>query len=394
MKFIEDQLHKVKPLFEEGGKLHKFYWGFEAFETFLFVSDRTATDGVHIKDGIDLKRTMFTVVIALIPSLLFGIWNVGHQHFLAMGEFTALSDGFMDKVLYGAIKVLPIVVTAYGTGLGIEFLIAIVRGHPVNEGFLVSGMLIPLLMPPTIPLWMVALATAFAVVLGKEAFGGTGMNILNVALLARVFIFFAYPTYISGDAVWIAGEAANFVDGFSGATPLGVAYLGGAEALASVAVHDYSTMSLLLGTIPGSIGESSAIAIGIGALILIFTGIGSWRIMLSVVIGTLATGFVFSAADISFFQGISPFTHVIMGSMLFATVFMATDPVTAAQTTRGKWIYGFLIGVFGMIIRALNPAYPEGWMLAILLMNVFAPTIDHFIVQSNIKRRLSRAAAL
>lgn len=394
MKFIEDQLHKIKPHFEEGGKLEKLYWGFEAFETFLFVSDRTANDGVHIKDGIDLKRTMFTVVIALIPSLLFGMWNVGHQHFLAIGEFTALADGFMDKLIYGAIKVLPIVVVAYGTGLGIEFMIAIVRGHPVNEGFLVSGMLIPLLMPPTIPLWMVALATAFAVVLGKEAFGGTGMNILNVALLARVFIFFAYPTYISGDAVWVAGEAANFVDGFSGATPLGVAYLGGAEALANVAVHDYSMMSLILGTVPGSIGESSVIAIGIGALILISTGIGSWRIMLSVLVGAFVTASVFSFAGISYFQGVTPFMHIIMGSMLFATVFMATDPVTAAQTTRGKWIYGFLIGVFGMIIRALNPAYPEGWMLAILLMNVFAPTIDHFIVQSNIKRRLSRAAAL
>ncbi|MDE2996001.1 MAG: NADH:ubiquinone reductase (Na(+)-transporting) subunit B [Bacteroidota bacterium] len=394
MKFIEDQLHKIKPHFEEGGKLEKLYWGFEAFETFLFVSDRTANDGVHIKDGIDLKRTMFTVVIALIPSLIFVMWNVGHQHFLAIGEFTALADGFMDKLIYGAIKVLPIVVVAYGTGLGIEFMIAIVRGHPVNEGFLVSGMLIPLLMPPTIPLWMVALATAFAVVLGKEAFGGTGMNILNVALLARVFIFFAYPTYISGDAVWVAGEAANFVDGFSGATPLGVAYLGGAEALANVAVHDYSMMSLILGTVPGSIGESSVIAIGIGALILISTGIGSWRIMLSVLVGAFVTASVFSFAGISYFQGVTPFMHIIMGSMLFATVFMATDPVTAAQTTRGKWIYGFLIGVFGMIIRALNPAYPEGWMLAILLMNVFAPTIDHFIVQSNIKRRLSRAAAL
>ena len=394
MKFIEDQLHKIKPHFEEGGKLEKLYWGFEAFETFLFVSDRTANDGVHIKDGIDLKRTMFTVVIALIPSLLFGMWNVGHQHFLAIGEFTALADGFMDKLIYGAIKVLPIVVVAYGTGLGIEFMIAIVRGHPVNEGFLVSGMLIPLLMPPTIPMWMVALATAFAEVLGKEAFGGTGMNILNVALLARVFIFFAYPTYISGDAVWVAGEAANFVDGFSGATPLGVAYLGGAEALANVAVHDYSMMSLILGTVPGSIGESSVIAIGIGALILISTGIGSWRIMLSVLVGAFVTASVFSFAGISYFQGVTPFMHIIMGSMLFATVFMATDPVTAAQTTRGKWIYGFLIGVFGMIIRALNPAYPEGWMLAILLMNVFAPTIDHFIVQSNIKRRLSRAAAL
>lgn len=392
MKFIENQVHKIKPHFEKGGKLEKLYWGFEAFETFLFVSDRTANDGVHIKDGIDLKRTMFTVVIALIPCLLFGMWNVGHQHYLAMGELTALADGFMDKFIYGAIKVLPIVVVAYGVGLGIEFAIAIARNHPVNEGFLVSGMLIPLLMPPTIPLWMVALATAFAVVLGKEAFGGTGMNILNVALLARVFIFFAYPTFISGDAVWVAGEAANFVDGFSGATPLGVAYLGGAEALASATVHDYSMWSMILGTIPGSIGETSVIAIAIGALILVVTGIGSWRIILSVLVGAFVTASLFGWVGISFFEGVTPFTHMIMGSMLFAAVYMATDPVTAAQTNRGKWIYGFLIGVFGMIIRALNPAYPEGWMLAILLMNVFAPTIDHFIVQSNIKRRVSRAA--
>ena len=390
MKLFENLIGKVKPHFEEGGKLEKFYYGFDALETFLFVPGHES-HGTHIKDGIDLKRTMFTVVIAMIPALLFGMWNVGHQHFLAIGEFTAMADGFMDKFMYGAIKVLPVVVVAYGVGLGIEFVIAIIQKHPVNEGFLVSGMLIPLIMPPTIPLWMVALATAFAVILGKEAFGGTGMNILNVALIARVFIFFAYPTYMSGDAVWVAGDASLFVDGFSGATPLGVAYLGGAEALAAVKVLNYDMMSMIIGTIPGSIGETSVIAVGIGALILLVSGVASWRIMISVVVGTLLAGTVFTLADISFFQGIPAYTHVIMGSMLFATVFMATDPVTAAQTNTGKFIYGFLIGIFGMIIRALNPAYPEGWMLAILLMNVFAPTIDHYVVQSNIKRRISRA---
>lgn len=390
MKLLENLIGKVKPHFEEGGKLHQYYYGFEALETFLFVPAQTSK-GTHIKDGIDLKRTMFTVVIAMIPALLFGMWNVGHQHFLAMGELTAMGDGLMDKFLFGAIQVLPIVVVSYGVGLGIEFLIAIIRKHPVNEGFLVSGMLIPLVMPPTIPLWMVAVATAFAVVIGKEAFGGTGMNILNVALLARVFIFFAYPTYISGDLVWVAGDPSLFVDGFSGATPLGVAYLGGAEALASAAVHDYSLMNLIVGAIPGSIGETSVFAVGIGALILLFTGIASWRVMFSVVVGASLTAAVFTWADISYFQGVPFYEHLFMGSMLFATVFMATDPVTAAQTAKGKFIYGFMIGVFGMIIRVLNPAYPEGWMLAILLMNVFAPTIDHFVVQSNIKRRVSRA---
>jgi len=390
MKVFENLISKVKPHFEEGGKLENYFYGFEALETFLFVSG-TQSKGTHIKDGIDLKRTMFTVVVALIPALLFGIWNVGHQHFLAMGEFTALADGFTDKFLFGSLKVLPIVTVAYGVGLGIEFIFAMIRRHPVNEGFLVSGMLIPLIMPPTVPLWMVALATAFAVIIGKEAFGGTGMNIMNVALLARVFVFFAYPTYMSGDTVWVAGDASLFVDGFSGATPLGVAYEGGAQALASVSFLDFDLVSMIIGTVPGSIGETSVIAIGIGALILLFTGIASWRIMLSVVIGALAAGAVFSMAGISFFVGIPAYLHMVMGSMLFATVFMATDPVTAAQTNTGKWIYGLLIGILGMIIRALNPAYPEGWMLAILLMNVFAPTIDHFVVQSNIKRRVSRA---
>ena len=390
MKLLENLIGKVKPHFEEGGKLENYYYGFEALETFLFVPGEQSR-GTHIKDGIDLKRTMFTVVLAMIPALLFGMWNVGHQHFLAMGEMTGMAEGLMDKFLFGSIKVLPIVIVAYGVGLGIEFVFAMIRKHPVNEGFLVSGMLIPLIMPPTIPLWMVAVATAFAVIIGKEAFGGTGMNILNVALLARVFIFFAHPTYISGDMVWVAGDPSLFVDGFSGATPLGVAYLGGVEALSNVSALNYDLSSLIIGTVPGSIGETSVIAVGIGALILLVTGIASWRVMLSVLIGTLVAGTLFEVGGISYFEGVPAYMHLVMGSMLFATVFMATDPVTSAQTQTGQFIYGFLIGIFGMVIRALNPAYPEGWMLAILLMNVFAPTIDHYVVQSNIKRRLSRA---
>lgn len=392
MKLFRNILDGIKPQFEEGGKLNKLYYAYDAFETFLFVPGH-ATDpgGTHIRDGIDLKRTMFTVVIAMVPCLLFGIWNVGHQHFLAMGELVGAGEGFMDKIMYGAIKVLPIVIVSYAVGLGVEFAFAIARKHPVNEGFLVSGMLIPLVMPPTVPLWMVALATIFAVVIGKEAFGGTGMNILNVALTARVFIFFAYPTFISGDQVWVAGDPSTFVDGFSGATPLGVAYLDGLQGLAAMQHVSYDLQSIIMGTIPGSIGETSLIAIGIGALILIVTGIGSWRIMLSVIAGAMATSMLLVGLDINPFPDVPAHYHLFMGSLLFATVFMATDPVTAAQTEKGKYIYGFLIGVFGIIIRVLNPAYPEGWMLAILLMNVFAPTIDHLVVQANIKRRLSRA---
>ena len=392
MKLFENILSSIKPHFEGDGKLSKFYYAYDAFETFLFVPGHAADKGgTHIKDGIDLKRTMFTVVIAMIPCLLFGMWNVGHQHYLAIGEFTGAGEGFFDKFLFGAIKVLPIVAVSYGVGLGVEFTFAVLRNHPVNEGFLVTGMLIPLVMPPTIPLWMVALATIFAVVIGKEAFGGTGMNILNVALTARVFIFFAYPTYISGDQVWVAGDPSQFVDGFSGATPLALSYLDGLGGLDSMQHVVYDLKNIMLGLIPGSIGETSIIAIGLGALILIVSGIGSWRIMASVLVGAILTGLAFQVFNLSVFPDVPAMYHMFMGGFLFATVFMATDPVTAAQTETGKYIYGFLIGVFGMIIRVLNPAYPEGWMLAILLMNVFAPTIDHYIVQANIKRRMSRA---
>lgn len=395
MKLLEDLLKAVRPQFSEGGRLQKLHTAFEAFETFLFVPGRTTPGGpapaTHIRDGIDLKRTMFLVVVALIPCLLFGIWNVGHQHFIATGELEGLTDGIGSKFLYGSFRVLPILLVAYVAGLTTEFVFATLRRHPVNEGFLVTGMLIPLILPPEIPLWMVALATVFAVVIGKEAFGGTGMNILNVALVARVFLFFAYPGHISGDRVWVAGDPETFVDGFSGATPLAAAYLGGIDGLESAHPFVYDLWNMILGTIPGSIGETSAIAVLIGAVILIATGIGSWQIMVSVLAGALAMSGLLAGIDIAPFNGVPAYYHVFMGGMLFATVFMATDPVTAAQTATGKWVYGGLIGVFGIVIRVLNPAYPEGWMLAILLMNVFAPAIDHVVIQNNIRRRMRRA---
>jgi Na+-transporting NADH:ubiquinone oxidoreductase subunit B len=327
----------------------------------------------------------------MVPCLMFGIWNVGHQHFIALGELTGVAEGFGGKVAFGASRVLPILCVAYGVGLAAEFIFAVVRDHPVNEGYLVTGMLIPLIMPPEIPLWMVALATVFAVVIAKEAFGGTGMNILNVALTARVFLFFAYPARMSGDRVWVAGDPADFVDGFSGATPLAVAYVDGLDGLSAAPTFVYDLEHLIVGTVPGSIGETSAIAVGIGALILLVTGVGSWRIMASVVAGALVTSSFLSLIDISPFSGVPPYYHLFMGSMLFATVFMATDPVTAAQTGTGKVVYGFLIGVFGIVIRVLNPAYPEGWMLAILFMNVFAPTVDYLVIQAHFRRRMRRA---
>jgi len=387
MKAVRGLLDQAKPHFIKGGKLQKFHYAYDAFETFLFVPGETATEGTHIKDGIDLKRTMFTVVLAMLPCLLFGIWNVGHQHYAATGAFPALLSGFVEKVLLGLLVVLPMVAVSYGVGLSIEFAFAIYRDHPVNEGFLVTGMLIPLIMPPTIPLWMVGLATAFAVVIGKEAFGGTGMNILNVALVARVFLFFAYPPYMAGDSVWVAGDSSRFVDGYSGATPLAVAYLGGLTALDKT----YSLEQMFWGTIPGSIGETSVAAIALGALVLVVTGIGSWRIMASVVAGAAATALLFQVTGIQPYSGVPPHYHLVMGSVLFAAVFMATDPVTAAQTQPGKYVYGLLIGIIGMIIRVLNPAFPEGWMLAILLMNVFAPLIDHGFISANMKRRKARA---
>jgi len=386
--FIEN---KVKPSFEEGGKLEKFYPAYDALETFLFVPGHTAKKGAHIRDAVDMKRTMIIVVLALVPALLFGIWNTGHQHFLASGEGAA----FWDKILHGAIRILPIVVVSYASGLLVEFIFAIIKKHQVNEGFLVSGMLIPLCLPVEIPLWMVAAATIFAVIIGKEVFGGTGMNILNVALTARAFLFFAYPTWMSGDKVWISeGTAAanSFTDGSTGATLLAQA-TERSSGFVDVTGAGYGDTfwSAFMGLIPGSIGETSTLAILIGAAILLITGIGSWKIMLSGVLGAYVMGLIFNAFAVNPFMEVPAHYHLVMGGFAFGIVFMATDPVSAAQTGTGKYVYGFLIGLLGIMIRVFNPAYPEGIMLAILFMNVMAPLIDHYVIQANIKRRQKRA---
>lgn len=382
MKALRKQLDKIKPNFQKGGKFEKLHSTFDAFETFLFVPDKTTRTGSHIRDSIDLKRTMSAVIIAMIPALLFGIWNTGYQHYLSLGQ----DPGFLPIVGYGLLKVLPIIVVSYAAGLGVEFIFAQYRGHEVNEGYLVSGMLIPLVMPVDVPLWMVAVASIFAVVIGKEAFGGTGMNVFNPALLARAFIFFAYPAKITGDTIWTGGLSTGegVVDGFSGATPLGNAAAGAMDKIPSM-------YDLFFGFIPGSIGETSKIAIILGALILIVTGIGSWRIMLSGLLGGISMTLIFNAFAANEYMTLSPLTQIMMGSFLFGMVFMATDPVTAAQTDRGKWIYGFLAGFFAIMIRVFNPAYPEGTMLAILLMNAFAPLIDHYVVEANIRKRIKRA---
>lgn len=384
MKYsLKKYVNDLKPDFEKGGKYEKWHTVFDGFATFLFVPDTTTKLGeTHIKAGIDLKRTMIFVVLAMIPCLLFGMWNVGHQHFLSQGEFLALTDGFFDKIWFGAFLVIPIVAVSYITGLTIEFFIASRNGHSINEGFLVSGMLIPLVMPATIPLWMVALATAFAVIFAKEVFGGTGMNIMNVALTARVFLFFGYPTFISGDECWVAGMEGK-VDAFSGATAL-------ANSIKGDPGFDFFEM--FMGFIPGSIGETSTLMILLGAAFLLITGIGSWRIMLSALIGGICMGLIFNGLAVNEFMQVPWYTHLVMGGFAFGVVFMATDPVTAAQTAKGKYIYGFLIGFFAIMIRVFNPAYPEGIMMAILLMNVFAPTIDHYVVQGNIKKRQRRLA--
>jgi Na+-transporting NADH:ubiquinone oxidoreductase subunit B len=376
MKVLRDFLDKQKPHFVKGGKFEKLHSTFDAFETFLFVPNKVTTSGAHIRDAIDMKRTMIIVVLALLPPLIFGIWNVGYQHFLSMG----MPYDFWPMFSFGLIKVLPIIIVSYVVGLAIEFAFAQSRHHEVNEGFLVSGMLIPLVMPPDVPLWMVAVATAFAVIIGKEVFGGTGMNILNPALTARAFLFFAYPSDMSGDKVWIAEKA----DAYSGATPLGHLLVFDVDKLPS-------DWSMFLGTIPGSIGETSTLAIILGAIVLIATGIGSARIMLSVIAGGLGMGLLFNLWGANAYMNIPAYQHLIMGGFAFGTVYMATDPVSASQTAKGKIYYGFLIGVIAVLIRVFNPAYPEGMMLAILLMNVFSPLIDHYVLQSNIKKRLKRA---
>ena len=402
MKLLRKFFDNQKPLFQKGGKFEKGYYLFEALEAFLFVPDHvTLKKGVQVKDAIDLKRLMMTVVIAMIPCLLFGIWNVGHQHFLANGS----SVSFLEKIIFGSKVVLPVVLVSYTAGGIVEVIFSTIRRHPINEGFLVTGMLIPLIMPPGIPLWQVALATVFAITVAKEVFGGTGMNILNVALTARVFLYFGFPSDISGD-VWTyyGNDDQELISGYSGATPL---YLG-ASTVDNIDSHSlaylldeyseainqtdfYSFQNMFLGAIPGSIGETSTLMCLIGAFILIFTGVGSWRIMLSVFLGAYCMGFLFNLIGSNEFMLIPPEYHFVFGGLAFGAVFMATDPVTAAQTETGKWIYGFMIGILTVVIRIFNPAYPEGIMLAILFMNVFAPLIDFYIVKANKKRRLKRA---
>lgn len=398
MKFLRKTLDGVKPNFEKGGKWEKMYFAFEAIETFLFAPNTTtAAKGVQVRDAVDLKRLMMTVIIAMVPCLLFGMWNIGHQHFLAIGQTGTLGEKFW----IGIVQTLPIIVVSYGVGLGIEFVFATIRRHPVNEGFLVTGMLIPLVMPPDVPLWQVAVATAFAVVIGKEAFGGTGMNVVNIALTARAFLYFAYPTDISGEVWTYLGEGATAVAGYSGATPLAVA---AAAAKGTQVVNEfnsfgstwapgiYSFQSLFLGTQPGSIGETSTLMCLIGALILIVTGTGSWKIIVGVFGGAYGMGLLLNIlAGNNAFMAMPAYYHLVIGGLAFGAVFMATDPVTAAQTETGKWFYGILIGMFTVLIRVFNPAYPEGIMLAILLMNVFAPLIDYFVVSANKTRRLKRA---
>jgi Na+-transporting NADH:ubiquinone oxidoreductase subunit B len=387
MKSLRNYLDKIKPQFQKGGKYEKLHSTFDAFETFLFVPDKVTFQGSHIRDALDMKRLMVIVVLSLIPTLLYGIWNTGYQHFLATG----VQAGFWEIVLYGFLKVFPIVVVSYVTGLAIEFFFAQMRHHEVNEGFLVTGMLIPLVMPAEVPLWMVALSTAFAVIIGKEVFGGSGMNILNPALTARAFLFFAYPSEMSGDYVWIAGlkSGEGIIDGFSGATILAQAALGSTEFVNGLG-EPYSAWQMFLGSIPGSIGETSTLAILIGAAILLYTGVGSWKIIVSVFAGGAVMGLLFNIFAVNAFMSVPYWQHLIIGGFAFGAVYMATDPVTASQTEKGKWIFGFLTGFLAILIRVLNPAFPEGMMLAILLMNVFAPLIDHYVVEANVRKRLKR----
>ena len=397
MEKLRKYIDKIKPNFEPGGKYAKLQSVFEGFETFLFVPNATSKSGVHVHDSIDSKRTMTVVILALLPALLFGMYNVGYQHYLAIGA----SESFITTFIYGFLAVLPKIVVSYVVGLGIEFVSAQLRGHEIQEGFLVSGMLIPMIVPVDTPLWMIAVATAFAVIFAKEIFGGTGMNIFNVALITRAFLFFAYPSKMSGDSVFVRTSdtfgmgAGEVVEGFSGATPLGqlATQTTGDVVLTDIVGNTISTWDLFLGLIPGSIGETSTLAILIGAAILLFTGIASWRIMLSVFAGGFAMSLLASTFASATYPGsfLTPVDHICLGGFAFAAVFMATDPVTGARTNVGKYIYGFLIGAITIIIRLYNNGYPEGAMLAVLLMNVFAPLIDYFVVESNVKRRLKRA---
>ncbi len=423
---------RIEPNKEKAPFLHTLYDG---FYTFAFTPGTVTNNGVHIRDGMDLKRVMIHVVLALQLCYIWGTYNIGHQHFSALGIHTGLLEGFHLKLVYGLIQLIPIFIVSHVVGLGIEFYYAARKGHPIEEGFLVSGALIPLIMPPDIPLWILAVSIAFAVLIGKEAFGGTGMNIWNIALLSRVFVFFAYPTFISGDEVWVSGleqagvgayvsggytfvhglfdqvfESFNWstfgagglpvVDGYTGATPLGIAAKEGWDGVTAV----YSTSAMWWGDIPGSIGEMSKPLIILGGLFLIFTRVADYRIIVGGLLGFVVAGVGLNliapdviTADtpgIFKFMAVPWFYHLYMGSFLFAIVYMATDPVSAASTSLGKWIYGFLIASIGLIIRVMNPAYPEGWMLSILLLNTFAPLIDHYVIKGNIRRREKRVAVV
>lgn len=377
---LRKYLDKVKPTFEEGGKLHAFRSVFDGFETFLFVPNDTAKSGVNIHDAIDSKRIMSIVVIALLPALLFGMYNVGYQN--AAHAQALASTSFVEMFLYGALAVLPKILVSYIVGLGIEFAWAQWKGEEIQEGYLVSGIIIPMIVPVGCPLWMLAIAVAFAVVIGKEIFGGTGMNIFNVALVARAFLFFSYPTKMSGDQVWIANDTIFglghvAVDSTTGATPLG--------QLAAGTDITASLQDMILGFIPGSIGETSVVAIAIGAVILLWTGIASWRTMFSVIAGGAIAAVIFQATDMC---AIAWYEHLVLGGFAFGAVFMATDPVTSARTNTGKYIYGFMIGALAIIIRVMNPGYPEGMMLAILFGNMMAPLIDHYVVEANVSKRM------
>lgn len=380
MSFLRNYLNKVKPNFEEGGKLHAFRSVFDGFETFLYVPNTTAKSGASIHDAIDSKRIMSMVVIALMPALLFGMYNIGYQNYLAAG----VEGSCLDMFIYGALVVVPKILVSYIVGLGIEFAWAQWKNEEIQEGYLVSGIIIPMILPVGCPLWVIVLAVAFAVIFGKEIFGGTGMNIFNVALLARAFLFFSYPTKMSGDTVWVSTESIwgfgnTLPDGFTCATPLGQMATGSAPTA--------SLMDSVIGLIPGSIGETSVIAIAIGAVILLWTGIASWKTMFSVFAGGALLGYIFQATGQSQIEWYHQFA---IGGFCFGAVFMATDPVTSARTETGKYIYGFIIGALAVIIRQMNPGFPEGMMLAILFGNMMAPTIDYFVVQRNINKRLNR----
>ena len=378
---------KIKPNFVEGGRFAWLQSTFEAFESFLFVPNATTKRGCQIRDAVDLKRTMITVVIALAPAMLFGMWNIGYQTSLHSADWPfelGTTASWWYCLWFGFLRMLPMLAVSYIVGLGIEFTFAQIRHHEVNEGFLVTGFLIPMIVPVTTPLWQLALATAFAVIIGKEVFGGTGMNFLNPALVARAFLFFAYPTRMSGDNVWIANDLWG-TDAITSATPL--------AELAAGMQPSASALDMLIGTIPGSTCETSVIAVALGAMILLITGIASWRIIFSIILGGGLMGLLFNAIGTNEYMQLPFYYHYLMGGFAFGAVFMATDPVTAAQTNIGKWIYGLLIGIFAVMLRVINPAYPEGMMLAILLMNCFAPLIDHCVIAHNIKMRQKRAFA-